>query len=161
MIETETELSRQLTQLAGMPAAEFVLHRKPMLLLDQLVDIGPEYAICEWHVQDNDEFLLENLGVPSYIGVEYMAQCIAIHAGALERVSGYPPALGLLLGTRHYQASVRYFEAGVTYRVECRELVRTLVGMGSFDCRILLNGRAVAQARLAVLQQPRGTSVHE
>ena len=157
----ETELSRQLAQLTGMPAAEFVLHREPMLLLDHLVDIGTEYAICEWCVREDSALLVLNIGVPSYLGVEYMAQCIAVHAGALERVGGLPPALGLLLGTRHYQAKVRYFDLGVTYRVECKELMRTMVGMGSFDCRISLNGHTVAEARLAVLQQPRGTSLDE
>jgi predicted hotdog family 3-hydroxylacyl-ACP dehydratase len=158
---TEAELSRQLNQLVGMSAAEFVLHRKPMLLPDQLVKIGPRFATCEWCVQADNEFLIQNIGVPSYIGVEYMAQCIAVHAGALERVFGFPPPLGFLLGTRHYQAEVRYFEVGVTYQVECKELIRTSDGMGSFDCQILLNNQSVAKARLAVLQQPRGTSLDE
>ena len=157
----EAELSRQLDQLVGMSAAEFVLHRKPLLLLDQLVSIGPEFVICEWRTQEDNVFLVKNRGVPSYIGVEYMAQCIAVHAGALERVFGFPPPLGFLLGTRHYKAEVPYFEAGVTYRVECKELIRTMKGMGSFDCQIFLNGQTIAKARLAVLQQPRGTSLDE
>jgi predicted hotdog family 3-hydroxylacyl-ACP dehydratase len=152
---TEAELSKQLKQLAGMPAAEFVLHRKPMLLLDQLVNIGPDFAICEWRVRQENAFLAPNVGVPAYIGVEYMAQCIAVHAGARERICGFPPPLGLLLGTRHYRAEVGYFDEGVTYSVECRELVRSMEGMGSFDCSILLNGRIIVEGRLAVLQKQR------
>jgi predicted hotdog family 3-hydroxylacyl-ACP dehydratase len=38
----------QLQPFAGMPASEFLIHRKPMLLLDKLVSIGSEFAVCEW-----------------------------------------------------------------------------------------------------------------
>ena len=149
---TEAELSKQLEQLVGMPAAEFILHRKPMLLLSQLVKIGSDFATCEWSVGEENDFLIPNVGVPAYIGVEYMAQRIAVHAGARERICGFPPPLGMLLGTRHYKASVRYFNPGVTYSVGCKELVRNMEGMGSFDCSILLDGEIIVEGRLAVLQ---------
>ena len=126
-----------------------------MLLLDQIVNIGSDFAICEWRVRQENEFLTSNIGVPAYVGVEYMAQCIAVHAGAREQVCGFPPLLGLLLGIRHYKAKVRYFDMGVTYSVECRELVRSMEGMGSFDCSILLNGLIIVEGRLAVLQKRR------
>jgi predicted hotdog family 3-hydroxylacyl-ACP dehydratase len=152
---TDIEFAQQLNQLAGMPAAEFVLHREPMLLLDQLVSVGPECASCEWRIREENEFFVPDSGVPAYLGVEYMAQCIAVHAGARERVGGYPPPLGLLLGTRHYRSEVRYFDLGSIYRVDCMELVRNPDGMGAFDCCILSNGQKIVEARLAVLQRPR------
>ena len=142
--------------MAGMPAAEFVLHRPPMLLLDRLVEIGPEFAICEWRVREEGEFLIPDRGVPAYVGVEYMAQCNAVHAGARERVYGNPPQLGLLLGTRHFKADVRYFEVGATYQVKCRELARNTEGVASFDCQIFFNGRTIVNGQLAVLQKPQG-----
>jgi len=153
----DTEFSQRLKLLAGTPVSEFVLHREPMLLLDELVDLGPEYAICEWIVRADHKFLDPDKGVPAYLGIEYMAQCIAIHAGARERVDGFPPPIGLLLGTRQYKADVQYFEIGSRYIVECNEQVRNPNGMGSFDCRILMNERVIVNARLAVLQQPRRT----
>lgn len=153
---TETEFSNQLQQLAGMPASGFVLHRRPMLVLDHLVEIGFAYAICEWHVSGNNGFLVPDRGVPSYTGVEYMAQCIAVYAGACGRINGFEPQPGLLLGTRHYSADVRYFEVGITYQIECRELVRTDDGMASFDCKISLDGENIAKGRLNVLQMQEG-----
>ena len=152
----QLEYSARLEKLTGMAAAEFVVHRPPMLLLDRLVEIGPEYAICEWCVHEEHAFLIPGKGVPAYIGVEYMAQCNAVHAGARERVYGFPPQLGLLLGTRHFKADVRYFEVNSTYQVKCRELARDGEGMASFDCQIFLNGRTIANGRLAVLQKPHG-----
>ena len=153
---TETEFSNQLQQLVGMPACEFILHRQPMLVLDRLVEIGSAYAICEWHVSGDNGFLVPDRGVPSYAGVEYMAQCIAVYGGACGRVNGILPQPGLLLGTRHYKAGSRYFEVGITYQVECREMVRTDDGMASFDCKISLDGETIAEGRLSVLQMQEG-----
>jgi predicted hotdog family 3-hydroxylacyl-ACP dehydratase len=153
---TESAFSNQLQQLTGMPAAEFVLHRQPMLVLDHLVDIGPEYAICEWHVSEDSAFLVPDRGVPAYAGLEYMAQCVAVYGGARGRINGFPPQTGLLLGTRHYRGRVRYFEVGVAYQIDCRELARTEDGMASFDCKILLDSETIAEGRLTVLEHQKG-----
>jgi len=153
---TESDLSDQLRQLAGLPATEFVLHRQPMLVLDRLVEIGPTYAICDWYVSENNGFLVPDKGIPSYTGVEYMAQCAAVFGGARGRINGIRPQPGLLLGTRHYKADVGYFKMGVTYQARCRELIRTDDGMSSFDCKILLDGETIAQGRLAILEQREG-----
>jgi predicted hotdog family 3-hydroxylacyl-ACP dehydratase len=151
---TETETPIELHGLIGLPITEFVLHRKPLLLLDQLIRVDLESAVCEWRVRDGDNFLMPGFGVPSYIGIEYMAQCVAVHAGACERALGFPPPIGMILGTRHFRSSVEYFEPGFTYRATCTEIVSSFDGMGSFDCSILLNDRVIAEARLSVLKKP-------
>ncbi len=158
---SESEFTAQLKQLSGMPAAEFVLHREPMLLLDRLVDVGAEYAICEWQVCDKIRFFVAGLGVPAYVGVEYMAQCVAVHAGARARVQGLAPPLGFLLGTRHYKATVQYFETGVMYSTKCKELIRDDQGMGSFECRIFWDDKVIAEGRLAVLEKQAGKPLGE
>ena len=43
-----------LQQLNGMPAAEFVMHREPMLLLDTLIEATEDGATCEWRVNADD-----------------------------------------------------------------------------------------------------------
>jgi predicted hotdog family 3-hydroxylacyl-ACP dehydratase len=156
---SEIEFSKQLKQLAGMPAAEFVLHREPMLLLDRLVDVEPGYALCEWRVLDSSPFAVPGCGVPAYIGIEYMAQGIAVYAGARARVHGLLPPLGFLLGTRHYQTTTQFFQLGVTYRLACRELIRDAEGMGSYDCRILHHDKSVAEGRLTVLEKQQGERI--
>jgi predicted hotdog family 3-hydroxylacyl-ACP dehydratase len=158
---TETQLSDQLQQILGVPLSRFVLHRKPMLLLHKLVQIGPESAVCEFRVEQDNAFLLPDLGVPAYIGIEYMAQCIAVHAGACERVQGFQPPLGLLLGTRNYRASVQYFSPNAIYIVECQELISNPDGLASFQCNIQSEGRVLVDARLSVLQKPRGEALNE
>ena len=48
---TDIVTAKELQQFAGMLAEKFVLHRKPMLFLDRLVDIGEDYATCEWCIE--------------------------------------------------------------------------------------------------------------
>lgn len=152
-MSTETT-AVNLRSMIGMPARSFVLHREPMLFLDRLVDIDAESATCEWCIGDDFQMLQPGAGVPSYAGIEYMAQCVAVHAGARARSQGLAPPQGYLLGTRQYDCSVDWFEPGVTYQSSCRELVRDSQGMGSFACCILLDGASIAQANLAVLEIP-------
>jgi predicted hotdog family 3-hydroxylacyl-ACP dehydratase len=157
----DLEFSRKLKRLAGKPAAEFVLHREPMLLLDTLVDVGPGFAICEWQVLDSNELMAPGFGIPAYAGIEYMAQGVAVYAGARARVNGLSPPLGFLLGTRHYQARIQYFDVGATYRLACRELIRDSEGMGSFDCQITFEDISVAEARLTVLEKQQGKELND
>jgi predicted hotdog family 3-hydroxylacyl-ACP dehydratase len=140
----------------GMPASEFVMHREPMLLLDTLVECSGGTTVCEWTVGERDSFVVSREGVPAHVGVEFMAQCVAVHAGVRARVDGLGPPLGFLLGTRHFTASVNYFGIGETYRATCRELIRDGNGMGSYECSILHGDEVVASARLAVLEKEQG-----
>jgi len=153
--------SNDLRPMIGMPAETFVLHRDPMLFVDRLVDISDESATCEWRIDNDFELLVPGLGVPSYTGVEFMAQCVAVHAGARARASGLAPPHGYLLGTRHYKCAVDWFKAGLSYRSTCQALVRDDQGMGSFACRILLDDQTIAEANLAVLERPQETKLDE
>ena len=149
----DATLTQALWEFVGSPAADFVLHREPMLLVDRLIDIGADFAHCEWTPCESP-FADTGNGVPMYISIETMAQCIAVHAGARAKIRGEGPPLGFLLGTRHFRCSVSHFELGRRYIAECQELVRDSQGMGSFACKIQLDGENIASANLAVLEQP-------
>lgn len=139
-----------------MPAAEFVMHRDSMLLLDTLVECSGDTTLCEWTVGEDHAFIEDERGVPAYVGIEFMAQCVAVHAGARARVDGKGPPLGYLLGTRHFKASLSHFAIGETYRASCEELILDGNGLGSYDCRIMHGDECVANARLAVAEKEQG-----
>jgi predicted hotdog family 3-hydroxylacyl-ACP dehydratase len=123
-----------------------------MLLLDTVVDIGADFAVCEWRAGPS-AFLDPIDGVPAYTGIEIMAQCIAVLAGARARSLGLEPPMGLLLGTRRFESSIGYFEPGRTYLARCDALFRDMQGMSSFACELLDGDRRIASARLAVLER--------
>ena len=150
----EQAFNAALEGLAGSPASRFVLHREPMLFLDRLAAIGAQFAECEWQVREDFPLVVPGRGVPAYAGIEYMAQCVAVHSGARASVRGQAPPLGLLLGTRNYECSVPYFAVGGHFRSVCTEQVRDSQGMGSFACRIEAEGKTIAEASLAVFETP-------
>lgn len=132
-----------------------------MLLVDKLLEIGPKYAVCEWTIKPGDAFWVSGLGVPAYIGIEYMAQCVAVHAGACEKAQGFPPPVGMLLGTRHAKLKTAYFEEGRTYQGRCDELIRGAGGVAAFVCNITCEGQVIAEAHLSVWQLSRGEGFSE
>jgi predicted hotdog family 3-hydroxylacyl-ACP dehydratase len=146
----------RLEQLAGLPVEALLMHRNPMLLLDTLVEAFEESTICEFRISEGWSFVVPGTGVPGYIGIEVMGQCVAAHAGARARLEGFGPPLGFFLGTRYFKSSVDWLEINKTYRVTCKELFRDTHGMGSYDCSISLHELPVATARLTVLEKERG-----
>jgi len=137
--------------LSDIPIRELVPHDPPMALLDRVlswedstlvaeVDVGPESVLCE------------KGGVPGWVGIEYMAQAVAAHAGYRARQKGEQPAIGYLLGTRSYQCSVPFFPLGETLTIHV-EALYVEMGLGAFACRIEMNGD-VATATINVYEPP-------
>ena len=156
---TGSDSNDKLRTFSGMPATEFVRHRDSMLLLDRLEETRDDFTICMVTVPGSGPFVVPKLGIPVYVGVEIMAQCIAVHGGARARASGFGPPLGYFLGTREFTSSVSYFDTGAHCHVRCKELFRDANGMGSYDCSIILQNNPVAEARLSVLEKELGRKI--
>ena len=96
-------------------------HAAPMILIDEAARTGEAAAESVVYITEDAMFYdAEAGGVPSYVGIEYIAQTVAAHAGAAALANGDPVRVGFLLGTRHYRAAVPYFalDAKLTVRVE-------------------------------------------
>lgn len=129
----------------------WIPHRGAMRLIDRVVEVGAEHAVAEVHVPADGLFVQAG-GVPSWIGLEYMAQAVAAWAGARARRAGAAPRVGLLLGSRRYEAHCAAFPSGERLRVEARCALMGENGLGLFDCRISMRGEEVATARIAVYE---------
>lgn len=129
---------------------EFLPHRAPMLLLDFIVAHDAQGVVAEVTIGE-DTLFLEPGGVPSYVGLEYMAQACGAYAGALGRIKGEPVKIGFLLGTRDFKAGRAFFRRGERLTVTATQLYSE-DGMGAFDCRIDIDGQSAATARLTVYQ---------
>lgn len=125
-------------------------HREPMLLLSSILAHDERRLVCEVNI-GHDTLFLEPEGVPTFVGLEYMAQACGAYAGAIGRASGEPVRIGYLLGTRDFTAKVAYFRRGQRLTVTATRLYSD-EGMASFDCRIEIAGECVVTARLAVFQ---------
>lgn len=136
---------------------QLVPHAGPMVLLDRVVEVD-DNALCATVAIDADSmfYSADMAGVGSWVGVEYMAQAIAAHAGYLAWRAGRPVQVGFLLGARKYGATVPAFAAGSTLYVRAALVLRGENGLSAFDCSIALareaGAPALASATLTVFQ---------
>lgn len=132
------------------PVAALLLHRPPMLLLDEVVGYSDEEAVTRVVIRPDHPFARSG-GVPAHVGIELMAQSCGVFVGAHGQSRDEPVKFGFLLGTRRYETSDTIFRFGdeltVTVRVVFRE-----GEMGVFDCHIARDGARVATAQLTVFQ---------
>jgi predicted hotdog family 3-hydroxylacyl-ACP dehydratase len=128
------------------PIEVLLPHAPPMILLDDVVDIDKTSIAASVTIRDCSLFL-EAPGVPSHIGIEYMAQACGAYAGSKALEQGAPVQIGLLLGTRRYQARVPWFRLGDRLIVSVSEIYS-----GAFDCRIEREAELLATAQLSVYQ---------
>ncbi len=135
---------------------ELVPHASPMLLLDQLLESGEDYLICELVVRSDG--LFDTAGrVPAWLGIEYMAQTVAAYSGLQAHRRGEQVKLGFLLGSRRFETNVQDFACGDILRVTAKRIVHGSSGMGAFGC-IVEGGHTREAATLAVYvhQEPEG-----
>lgn len=132
---------------------DLVPHSGSMSLLDKVVSADAENLCAEVRIHAGSVFYdAEAGGVGSWVGIEYMAQAIAAHAGYLARKAGAPVKIGFLLGARRYDAQLPWFAAGSVLQVHVHQALQGDNGLGAFECRIDAAGIVLAQATVTVFQ---------
>lgn len=137
--------------------AELVPHSGKMSLLSTITGYGEDWLEAEVHINADSMFVDEcsahspSIGVPTWIGMEYLAQAIGAYAGLQQRLQGGKPKLGFLLGSRKYQCSSDYFALGQVLKLRVQREIQAENGLSVFECQ--LQGEAVeASATLNVFQ---------
>ena len=133
------------------PIREIVPHDGPMLLVGDVVSHMPELTVCRVDVARSRLFARPDGRVPAWVGLEYMAQCVAAHGGLVARGMGDAPRPGLFLGTRSVQLAVDLFEPDEVLQVSARHL-RGDLGLAAFACRVERPGaeRPLLEGNLSV-----------
>jgi predicted hotdog family 3-hydroxylacyl-ACP dehydratase len=126
-----------------------VPHSGQMLLLDRVLSADTDDLCAEVRISAASVLAGEQ-GVGAWVGIEYMAQAIAAHAGWLAMRRGAQVKVGLLLGSRKYEANVTYFTPGSVLKVYVHRVLQAENGLGAFECRIDIEGGAACVARATV-----------
>lgn len=103
-----------------------------MLLLDRVLECGPENVVTETRVGPRLPCFVEDR-VPAYIGIEVMAQSIAVWSGIRRNRPGLKPPVGFLLGTRKFQCVESYFGIGSLLIVRSQKIWEN-EGLAIFSC---------------------------
>ncbi|GAB1256029.1 ApeP family dehydratase [Aurantivibrio plasticivorans] len=133
------------------PIDAVVPHRRSMSLLDRIIEYGEEHIVAEVDVHPNAQFAVED-GVPSWVGIEYMAQAIAAYAGVEQHEKGEPAKVGFLVGARKYQPSTAFFTHGSVLRITVTQAFQADNGLGVFDCVIDGDDKSRVESSLNVFQ---------
>lgn len=106
-----------------------------MVLIDNILESNDTSVLTEVTIRPESLFQDDEGRIPTWIGIEYMAQTIAAYAGVKHASKKEPIKMGFLIGTRTYDAFVDYFIRGNTYLVSAN-LLFVDEGLGSFECFI-------------------------
>ncbi len=138
------------------PAIQFLVpHQSPMILIDRVVSANLEELVAEVCIHPQSLFF-DGYGVGAWVGIEYMAQAIAAHAGYQAQAKGLPIKVGFLLGTRRFESAKPRFMQGEVLHIHVRCALQSENGLGAFECRIDdsqdATGTAGAVATITVFQ---------
>lgn len=139
---------------------DIVPHRGTMLFVHRLIHSDEECVAVEADIHADHVFAGDS-GVPSWAGVEYMAQAIAAWAGCRARRNNEPVRIGFLLGTRRYQCTWSQFPFGARLRIEAQREIFADGGMGMFSCRIYAGDEEIAKANISVFEPTDQSSMME
>lgn len=128
-------------------------HEQPMILLDKLISFSEHNASCCCIITEQSLFFDTALqGVPSYVGIEYMAQSIAAYANANELYQGRDVEVGFLVSSRKYKCEFSIFKLDMVLTINVEKIYKDESGLSAFDCNIFTNNQQVCSARINVFQ---------
>ncbi len=132
--------------------AELLPHTGQMILIDRIEHCDAHSVRCYRDIKQTHLFVDDNGHMPVYVGIEIMAQAVALIAGLQHRQHHEAPRVGFLLGTRSFSASVSHFDVGQTLLITATEVYREENGMAAYDCQILIADTLCAEARLSAYE---------
>ncbi len=132
------------------PVAQILPQSGAMVLLDRVASHARSGTVCSARIGEHSIFTVPSGAVPAWMGLEYMSQCIAAHAGLLGREHAEPPRVGFLVGTRCMTLRTRRFRSGQTLIVQAGQCWGGTQGMVAFDgsIRDADSGALLADGRL-------------
>lgn len=114
-------------------------HEHPMILIDEIIDYSEYSALALVTPDQGKPFADQDGNVPSWVGMEYMAQTIGAYAGIRAQLAEQAVKIGFLLGTRSYEIDTDQFHTRKTYAIRVKKTYEDS-GLNAFDCTISLYG---------------------
>ena len=135
------------------PVDELVLHAAPMLLIDEVCSADPDRLHARVRIHKNSMFFEDGIGVPAYVGIEYIAQAVAAYSGwrGKQADPATPPRIGYLLGTRKMTLACDGFAAGSCLDVFVKNIFED-DQMGVFEGEVRTGETVLVKAQINVFQ---------
>lgn len=135
------------------PIEAVLPHDHPMILIDSLEKYSEDIGCCQVTITTTSNFFDPKLeSIPSYVGIEYMAQAIAAYANAHEKDLGHTVAIGFLVSSRKFKLYTPQYSLGAVLKVTVEKLYKDDSGLSAFECKIEQNGELLSEAKINVFQ---------
>lgn len=133
----------------------YLPHDAPMLLLEQVIDVGDAHAHCRVTVSANGVLapFLDGAGnLPGWYALELIAQTVGVWSGWHRLHNGdSASSLGMVLGARDLCCSAGQFTAGTILDITVQCLMQD-TRLASFDGTIACAGETLAHGRVTTFQ---------
>lgn len=133
-----------------MSILDLVPHDPPMVLLDSIAKVDEDELVASLTIRPGLPFFADG-GIPSYVGIEYIAQAVSAFSGHQARLKGEAVRIGFLLGTRKLDLLHPVFAEGARLQVTVRPLFND-GQMAVFDGTVSADGKDIVMARVNVYQ---------
>lgn len=141
---------------------DYLPHDAPMMLLDEVVAVSEETAICRVTVSAHSvlaPFLDTQGDLPGWFALELMAQTVGVWSGWHCHQRGEKHiALGMVLSARELHCEASRFPAGLTLTISTTRLMQD-ARFGSFECAIEAGDAMLASGRINTFQ-PTSEELH-
>ena len=117
------------------PVAELLPHAGEMVFLSEVLEHGETGTVCSLEVGIGP-FVERDGRVGAWIGIEYMAQCIAAHGSLMALESGRPLQIGLFLGSRRIRLHTDHFVTGQQLVSRATPVWGGREGLVAFECSL-------------------------
>jgi len=129
-------------------------HQAPMILIQKLIQVNESSVHCQVKIDANNLFFDGQLAaVPSWVGIEFLAQTISAWAGYHAYLENRTPPVGFLLGSRRYKTNCDVFAENMLLDLYAEQLMEN-EGMSAFACRIECRGKELITAQVNVFVPP-------
>lgn len=126
---------------------QLVPHSGDMSLLDGVLDYDHNGISAEAFIRPYNLFIKQYstavnqdaLGVPAWVGIEYMAQAVAAWSSLRAKQGGdskQKAKVGFLLGTRRYQSQQPWFPVHSRLVIRAVLSLESANGLSSFECQL-------------------------
>lgn len=139
-------------QCAFPPIEDLLPHRGSMLLLQRITDSDGSGIVAEAVVPSEAWYLDDSGAMPTWVGIEMMAQAAAAQVGLSARLNGSTAKPGVLLGTRDFRANFPDAASGTVLRVAARMTLLDDGGFAVFECAVSDGRKRICSATLSVYQ---------
>lgn len=134
---------------------DYLPHDAPMMLLETVVSVTDEKAICQVTVNRSGvlaPFIDDNGNLPGWYALELMAQTVGVWSGWHRQQRGEAQiSLGMVLGARELKCVAGELPANALLEISVSLLMQD-ERFGSFECVITAKGDTLASGRVNTFQ---------